>query len=160
MLYNSNENLKNYECVKSSRIGVIDMINTREIAEEYRLTHWAGIMRERAESGLTIKAYCKQIGICGNTYFYWQRRVRAAAHERLSLPEQRAVTPSESLIPVFAEVRMLSPTMETVPSELPMNEVGPKQECIRIEFNGVRIHFDATYPPERLASFVREIGRV
>jgi len=55
------------------------MINTREIAEEYRLTHWAQVMQERTQSGLSIKAFCKQIGICGNTYFYWQRRVRAAA---------------------------------------------------------------------------------
>ena len=67
------------------------MINTREIAEKYRLSHWARIMRERVESGLSIKEYCKQIGICGNTYFYWQRRVRAAACEQLALsvPENR-----------------------------------------------------------------------
>lgn len=36
-------------------------------------------MRERMQSGSSIKAFCKQIGICENTYFYWQRRVRAAA---------------------------------------------------------------------------------
>ncbi len=55
------------------------MINTREIAREYRLAHWAQIMKERSESGLSVKAYCQQIGICGNTYFYWQRRLREAA---------------------------------------------------------------------------------
>ena len=55
------------------------MINTREIAAELRLSHWAGIMRERTRSGQSIKAFCRQIGICQNTYFYWQRRVRAAA---------------------------------------------------------------------------------
>jgi len=27
-------------------------MNTRDIAAEYRLAHWAGIMREREESGL------------------------------------------------------------------------------------------------------------
>ena len=59
------------------------MINTREIAEEYRLTHWARVIQERSESGLSIKGYCKQIGICGNTYYYWQRRVRQAACEHL-----------------------------------------------------------------------------
>ena len=55
------------------------MINTREIAAELRLSHWAGIMQERIRSGQSIKAFCRQIGICQNTYFYWQRRVRAAA---------------------------------------------------------------------------------
>ena len=60
------------------------MINTREIATELRLSHWAGIMQERTRSGQSIKAFCRQIGICQNTYFYWQRRVRAAACTVLS----------------------------------------------------------------------------
>jgi len=59
------------------------MKNTREIAEEYRLTHWAQVMQERMRLGLTIKEFCKQAGMCQNTYFYWQRRVRAAAIEQI-----------------------------------------------------------------------------
>ena len=64
------------------------MVNTREIAEEYRLAHWAQIMRERSESGLSVKAYCRQIGICGNTYYYWQRKLRAAACELVAKPPE------------------------------------------------------------------------
>ena len=55
------------------------MTNTREIAKEYRLSHWAQVMQERVTSGMSVKEYCKHIGICGNTYFYWQRRLREAA---------------------------------------------------------------------------------
>jgi putative transposase len=55
------------------------VINTREIAEEYRLSHWAGIMRERLESGLSIKAFCRERGFHQNRYFYWQRKLREAA---------------------------------------------------------------------------------
>lgn len=51
------------------------MKNTREIAAAYRLSHWTQVLLERVESGLTIKAYCKQERIYYNTYFYWQRRV-------------------------------------------------------------------------------------
>ena len=58
-------------------------MNTREIAEEYRLTHWAGIMRERSESGLSIKDFCKSAGFHENVYFYWQRKLREAACEQL-----------------------------------------------------------------------------
>ena len=54
-------------------------MNTREIAEEYRLSHWAVIMRERAESGQSIRAFCASRSICYNVYFYWQRKLRAAA---------------------------------------------------------------------------------
>jgi putative transposase len=55
------------------------MINTREIAAECRLTHWADIVKERAESGLTAKAFCESSGLHPNTYFYWQRKLREAA---------------------------------------------------------------------------------
>ena len=54
------------------------MLNTREIAEEYRLSHWAEVMRERSASGMSIRAYCKSIGLHENVYFYWQRKLRDA----------------------------------------------------------------------------------
>jgi putative transposase len=55
------------------------MIDTREIASEYRLAHWAGMIKERAESGLTVKAFCESAGVHPNSYFYWQRKLREAA---------------------------------------------------------------------------------
>jgi putative transposase len=59
------------------------LINTREIAVEYRLSHWAGIMQERNASGLSIKAYCESIGLHQNVYHYWQRKLREAACKEL-----------------------------------------------------------------------------
>jgi len=104
------------------------MINTREIAGEYRLTHWARIMQERVQSGMSIKAFCKHIGICGNTYFYWQRRVRAAAAEiaqengmlPLTTTGTREVTPAAgqaqtALMPVERKAALPTPT-PSVPS--------------------------------------------
>ena len=58
-------------------------MNTREIAEEYRLSHWAGVVRERQESGLSIKAFCEKAGFHQNIYFYWQRKLREAACREL-----------------------------------------------------------------------------
>jgi hypothetical protein len=55
------------------------VINTREIAAEYRLSHWSGIMQERATSGMSIRAYCKSIGLHENVYHYWQRKLKEAA---------------------------------------------------------------------------------
>lgn len=56
-------------------------MDTREIAKEYRLGHWAGVIRDRNASGLTTKAYCESAGICENVYYYWQRKLREAACE-------------------------------------------------------------------------------
>jgi putative transposase len=65
------------------------MVNTNEIAKEYRLSHWAGIMQRRTENGMSIREYCISIGISENTYYYWQRRVRQATCELL-LPTVQA----------------------------------------------------------------------
>lgn len=73
------------------------MINTREITREFRLSQWAKIIQERSQSGLTIKAFCQRLGICANTYFYWQRKLREAACREI-LPdadssEEKALVP-------------------------------------------------------------------
>ena len=73
------------------------MINTREIATEYRLSHWSGIMEDRNASGMSVKAYCESIGLHQNVYYYWQRRLReAACKELLPAPinEKKAIVPS------------------------------------------------------------------
>jgi len=123
------------------------MINTREIAEEYRLTHWARIMQERVQSGMYIKDFCKQLGICQNTYFYWQRKVRAVACEHLVKPEPD----QKSLSLGFTEVMVVEPSVSQ-----PSVEVVPQ---IRIEYAGIQISADCTYPAGNLASLLRELRR-
>ena len=44
-------------------------MNTNDIAVEYRLSHWAGIMRKREESGLSSKEFCKNARFHENRYF-------------------------------------------------------------------------------------------
>jgi len=79
------------------------MMNTREIAEEYRLSHWAAIMRERAESGQSIRAFCASRSICYNVYFYWQRKLRAAACQEqaitAALTDEREHKSGKAIVP-------------------------------------------------------------
>ena len=58
-------------------------MNTRDVAAEYRLQHWAGIIRECKESGLGVRAFCANSGFHENTYYYWQKRLREMACEEL-----------------------------------------------------------------------------
>lgn len=67
------------------------------VAAEYRLNHWAGIMRERKESGQSIRAYCKAGGICENVYYYWQKKLRETACDELLPPEERKA--EQTMIP-------------------------------------------------------------
>ena len=69
-------------------------MNTRDIAAEYRLSHWAEIVQNRSQKGLSIRAYCAETGIHENTYFYWQRKLReAAGAQAAGLPALNAPVP-------------------------------------------------------------------
>jgi hypothetical protein len=101
------------------------MKNTREIAKEYRMSYWAGIMRERAESGLSIRAYCAREGMHVNRYHYWQRRLRAAAVEcGTSSLVVRAKAETVSPVPAgWTQVTSAAENVSPVVSELTI-EIG------------------------------------
>ena len=130
------------------------MVNTREVAAGYRLSHWAEKVRRRAESGSSIRAYCKQIGICENTYFCWQRKLRETACEELNKnePGQRSETQ-----PRFVGIRIAEQPVMPVLSSPSGASSQPSQ--LHIKAAGVEITADSTYPAEQLATLLRELKR-
>ena len=122
-------------------------MDTREIEVEYRLAHWAGIVKERSESGLTIRDYCKGLGIHENSYYYWLKKLRKAAFD--GIPEIGNRTCSMTL-PVFAEVKL--PEQSALP---PFG--GVQQSHICVEAAGVRISADSEYPVGKLAELIRTV---
>lgn len=126
------------------------MVNTREIAEGYRLTHWAQVLQEREQSGLSIKAYCKQIGVCANTYFYWQRRVRGAAANELGLCVCEEGQPPQVS---FSAVRV----SEAAACPAVTDTGAPGQ--LHIDVGGIQLSVDSTYPVEQLGRLVHALRR-
>ena len=123
-------------------------MNTREIAEEYRLSHWAGIMQERKESGLSVRAFCKNAGFHENSYFYWQRRLREATCEELARIQDKP----NMVPPGFMEVRLSAD--KPLPSII---HEGPNPVCI--ETAGLRIAASNEYPIDKLVTLLREVSR-
>jgi len=123
-------------------------MNTKDYTAEYRLTHWARIMRERKESGLSVRAYCEQAGFHENTYFYWQKRLRETACEEY----ERIQHNTASLTPVFAEVKM--PGRFAVPS-VQYDQLSD----ICIEATGVRISANREYPVSQLTELLNTVMR-
>jgi len=70
--------------------------NTREQTEKYRQRHWAGVMREQQESGLSKKEYCEKMSIPPNVFYYWQRKLRDVVFQSLEEKEGlgNAIVPS------------------------------------------------------------------
>jgi Transposase. len=116
-------------------------MNTREIAAEYRLSQWAQIMHERRESGLSIKAYCKQHGFHENVYYYWQRKLREAACTELASRERESET---SLVPHGW-------------SRLEAVESTPVESEMTIEINGCRISVSCGTDQALLATVCRTL---
>ena len=120
-------------------------MDTRGIAAEYRLTHWAGIVKERMESGLSVKAFCEKAGIHENTYYYWQKKLR-----EMACGELRGRT---ILVPQgFAEVKLAAQPMQPEPAASMQNQIS-------IESCGVRITAGNEYPADKVAALLREVMR-
>ena len=84
-------------------------MTAKEAAGTYRVLRWTELICECKASGKTITAWCAEHSINVKTYYYWQKRVRAAACEQLTLKEAAglpAVPASE--VPSFTEYRVPS----------------------------------------------------
>ena len=114
-------------------------MNTREIAVEFRMAHWAQIMQERVDSGMTIRAYCKAKGMGLNTYFYWQKKLREAAALQLAAAAQ----PDQSQAMIPCGWATVSPAEEAAPTQ-------PQGLTLRI--GGAEIELRQGYDETLLAS--------
>ena len=81
------------------------------VAQQVRYSEWAGMVRDRQESGLSVAEYCKQNNISETAYFYRLRRVRRAAIqasglEFVELKDADAVSP----VPVLNSTNIGSST--------------------------------------------------
>ena len=123
-------------------------MNTRAVATEYRLAHWAGVMREREESGLSIRAFSEKSGFHENRYFYWQKKLREIACEEMAKVQGNKT----SLAPptIFAEVKLpMQPALPTTP--------GVSHNNICIESSGIRLMAGGEYPIDKLAKLLRVV---
>ena len=125
-------------------------MNTRYIAEEYRLSHWAKIIQDKNESGLSVRAYCMEKGFHENTYYYWQRKLRVVACEQLTNIQPK--TEQTGLIPTsFAEVKLRNEQKSSPNTE------AESRINLNIEISGITIKTNHTYPVEQLVHLLREL---
>lgn len=105
------------------------MSEIMEIRQQVRLNQWSAMVQEREDSGLSVKAFCKQAGIAPKTYYYRLRRLREAAIKRtqfgtvqsaMSQPELVQYTPSVGYVPEPAPQSIVIKTTDTT-VEIPVN---------------------------------------
>ena len=70
-------------------------MDTRMVTNQVRMAKWSEIIRDRCESGLTIKEYCAERGISRDAYFYWLRKLRESAVASASEQFAELLPPAE-----------------------------------------------------------------
>jgi hypothetical protein len=145
------------------------MVNTREIATEYRLKHWAQVMQERNASGMSIRAYCKSISLHENVYYYWQRKLRKAAHQVMTttepgtamlteVPSGLVAPHSRTLVASSASCSRLQPDCSPMPPGWVLCETAkpePEQGAVQIEIGKSRVTVHAGTDKELLTKVCR-----
>ena len=68
----------------------------QKINQQNKLALWAGRISECRSSGQNVKVWCKENGICEQTYYRWQKRLfeMAQAQQEVQFAE---VTPARPL---------------------------------------------------------------
>jgi len=128
-------------------------MNSKEIAKELRLSKWAQIMRERANSGLSVKDYCKKAGIKSNTYFYWQKQIRDVVGSQLMELKANNLHSNPTQTD-FVEVRV----PETIYQKT--SQPGENHDNrIIIEIANTRINIASVYPVEKLIKLLKGVIR-
>ena len=69
-----------------------------EIRQQVRLNQWSAMVQEREDSGLSVKAFCKQAGIATKTYYYRLRRLREAAIKQTQMGTVQTTTSQPELV--------------------------------------------------------------
>jgi len=125
-------------------------MNTRYIAKEYRMAHWAKIITDHKESGSTVREYCEKSGLHENTYYYWQKKLRTAAIEELATA---AEDQAQELMPIMAKLNLA----RNNGSDL---NVAGSNDCVSIEMFGIRLLAGRDYPIAKLSELLRVVSRL
>lgn len=95
-------------------------MNTRQIAQEYRMNQWIGIVRECRESGQTVASWCREHDIDPKKYYYWLKKIRAAACKSLpSINQGGNIVPLEMHeTSISRPIKALNDTQETASADI------------------------------------------
>lgn len=96
-----------------------------KITHQVRAEHWAKIMNECINSGMSKTAWCRANGISVKQFFYWQRILRREAFENSQnslLPatagphqEMAPMVPATQRAVSFTEIKLPSSSQNTAP---------------------------------------------
>ena len=88
-----------------------------KITHQVRAEHWARILNECMNSGMSKTAWCRANGISEKQFFYWQRILRREAYGASQNPSLPAVTEAGQLSAIQPPVSFAEIKLPAVPSD-------------------------------------------
>ena len=121
-------------------------MNVRKVTNDYRAQHWMSVIKQCRESGLTIRAWCKEQGVNEKGYYYWQRKFREAACIELERSQESAAIQSDLIKyePLPAGWTQLAPTEH-------------QDSSLTIEVGGCRVIVNSDTDPALLSQTLRTL---
>jgi len=114
------------------------------------MSHWAKIITDQKESGLTVRAYCEEAGFHENSYYYWQKKLRTAVIDELTTATDEQ---TQELAPVMAKLNL------TKSNSSELTGTGDN-DCVSIEMFGIRLLASRDYPIAKLSELLRVVSRL
>ena len=123
---------------------------------EVRLQHWKNIISQcqSRPDGQTAKQWLKENGICEQTYYLWQRRIRQETYELMNSPAEMIPLSSEKEEISFTEIPYkASYSSSRIPSA--DSEITP---VAVIKTSACQIAVSSDIPETLLARILREVS--
>jgi len=135
-------------------------MDTKKIQTEYHLAQWSQIIRERKESGLSIKEYCEKERLSSRSYYYWLKKLREITSEQLTKMQEEAQT---GLVPKgFTEVKIrdnheVKQNVDVITIESSKCSTATNTGQITINITNCQITADGAYPTNKLSQLLKEL---
>lgn len=122
---------------------------------EVRLQHWKNIISQcqSRPDGQTAKQWLAENGICEQTYYLWQRRIRQETYELMTSPAEMIPLSPENEEISFAEI---SYKTSNTSSGIPSADSGITPVAI-IKTSDCQIAVSGDIPEMLLARILREV---
>lgn len=93
-----------------------------EVKKEFQLQQWRGMVQERMESGLSVRAWCAERGITEHAYYYRLRQIREVACQALESAQtvqlaEVPLAPKEPQHPVSLRLTTGTGTLEILDAD-------------------------------------------
>lgn len=123
-------------------------MSPKEAKRQLSLSQWSDTIKDRNNSGLTVKEYCELNGVSRNAYYYWQRIIRQ------DLLDQAAVTQT-SIVEIGIPDK---PTAQPIPFSVGMQS--NTEDLLEMTLNDITLRVTDKTSPELLARTLEVIHHV